>query len=88
MKIQCPYKCDGDGCTKQKGEGNKWLLLVPDGLCFVARPWDQELVDIDERRPEWPENSIKHYCGIGCLSKALSAWQAKHGASPVEEAKA
>lgn len=66
MKIEHPYRCNG--CQREKGVGNKWLIRIPDAICFVARDWDQELVDQEE--------DAEHYCGIGCLAKALSEWGA------------
>ncbi len=82
MKIQCPYRCDSDGCTNQKGEGNHWMMVIPvdhEMVQFVARPWDQKIVDDDDALTVSNPTRLRiaHYCGVGCLSKALSSWHTK-----------
>ena len=70
MRAQV-YICDG--CGAQKRETNRWYLAV--AQMSNTSPSVRTLAIY-----EWTENhyeECKHYCGINCLQRALSAWNSE-----------
>lgn len=62
------YKCDGARCDAIKRETNHWWMVQEftdiDGRPRLnLQPWDEKLAD---------SQSLKHYCGEGCVAKRVS----------------
>jgi hypothetical protein len=63
--IENIYKCDGCGIGKQ--QTNHWFLVSIGKEIFTVLTWDSSTAN---------DPLITHYCGAGCLSKAVSLWAA------------
>ena len=62
--IQRTYKCDGCGVAKQ--QTNHWFCVeMSNGGEMLIAPWKEEVAQ-----------RSTHYCGAGCLGKAVSLWAA------------
>ena len=71
--IQQTYKCDGCGIAKQ--QTNHWFLITRhvEGYIIVHN-WSGSADD----------SGVEHYCGAGCLGKAVSLWAAPKNAAAVQ----
>jgi hypothetical protein len=65
--ITQQFKCDSCGTVKQ--ESNHWFLVThhAEGYIVLAQ-WSGAAHTV----------GIKHYCGAGCLGKAVSLWAANN----------
>ncbi len=72
--IQQTYKCDGCGIAKQ--QTNHWFCALNQGDEYTITQWNEHTCCLPD---------IEHYCGSGCLGKAVSLWAAPKNAIPEAE---
>lgn len=77
MRIES-WQCDG--CGKQKGVTNHWLLVRPQSDAFMVFPWNEEAAVREESREA---AYYQHLCGSACVTKKLSAWLGAQQNQPV-----
>jgi hypothetical protein len=70
-RIGDPYRCDGASCGKlRENDANHWWLLwrgFVSGTLMIER-WNAKVAACP---------GVKHFCGIDCLTKAVTAGAAE-----------
>ncbi len=59
------YTCDGPGCKNVRGEANHWWVCAKTANDFYIASWDRDPTS---------SRAILHYCGQGCVLKAVAAF--------------